>query len=160
MSVETTSFLSLLEIHGQLNEMLLLHQEALLAFDLELAFVRLKKLEAELREHMRVEEELLLPVYSRAGRIRGGPIEFFTGEHKRLLEFLDRFEEKLAELTPSQPDLKRRIIELLDEQSVFKQLMQHHDMRERNILYPTLDKVTSEQERRDLLSSSLIVTST
>jgi hypothetical protein len=29
--------------------------------------------------------------------------------------------------------------------------MQHHDMRERNLLYPTLDKVTGEEERRELL---------
>src|SRR5262249_34082831 len=106
------SFMSLLEIHDQLGEMFLRHQEALLSFDVELAVVRLEKFEAELREHMRVEEELLLPVYSRAGRVRGGPIEFFTGEHERLLEFLGRFDEKLAGLTPSQPDLKRKIIEL------------------------------------------------
>jgi len=29
--------------------------------------------------------------------------------------------------------------------------MQHHDSREQNILYPTLDKMTTAEERRILL---------
>src|SRR5512143_35993 len=92
------SFLSLLEIHEHLNETFLLHQEALLALDVDLALARLREFERELRAHMRVEEELLLPVYARAGRIKGGPIEFYTGEHKKMLEFLARFSEKLEQL--------------------------------------------------------------
>jgi hypothetical protein len=91
MRVKRPSFLSLLKIHEHLNEMLLLHQEALLALDVELALARLKQFERQLRAHMRVEEDLLLPVYVRAGRIQGGPVEFYTGEHKRMLEFLVRF---------------------------------------------------------------------
>jgi hemerythrin-like domain-containing protein len=152
MEVKRPSFLSLLEIHEHLNEMLLLHQEALLVLDVGLALERLKQFELELRAHMRVEEDLLLPVYARAGRIQGGPIEFYTGEHKRMLEFLARFTENLEALRANPANLKRGILKLFDEQALFKQLMQHHDMREQNILYPTLDKVTSEEERRDLLS--------
>jgi hypothetical protein len=30
---------------------------------------------------------------------------------------------------------------------MYKHLVEHHDRRERNILYPQLDRVTSEQER-------------
>lgn len=146
------SFLSLLEIHEHVSEMFLLHQEALLALDIDLALARLKEFERELRAHMRVEEDLLLPVYARAGRIQGGPLEFYTGEHKRMLEFLARFAQKLEQLKTKPANLKRGIIELFDEQALFKHLMQHHDMREKNILYPTLDKVTGEEERRDLLN--------
>lgn len=151
MKPKRESFLDLLEIHEHLNETLLLHQEALLALDLELAFARLKQFESELRAHMRIEEDLLLPVYARAGRIQGGPVEFYTGEHKRMLEFLQRFTEKLEQLMRNPKNVKRGIIELFDEQAQFKQLMQHHDMREQSILYPTLDRVTSEEERRALL---------
>lgn len=151
MKPKRESFLDLLEIHEHLNETLLLHQEALLALDLELAFARLKQFESELRAHMRIEEDLLLPIYARAGRIQGGPVEFYTGEHKRMLEFLQRFTEKLEQLMRNPKNVKRGIIELFDEQAQFKQLMQHHDMREQSILYPTLDRVTSEEERRALL---------
>ena len=146
------SFISLLEIHEHLNEMLLLHQEALLALEVELAVARLEVFERELCAHIRVEEELLLPVYARAGRIQGGAIEFYTGEHKKILEFLARFKARLEELKEGKTDLKRGVIELFDEQARFKQLLQHHDMREQNILYPTLDTVTGDEERRELLN--------
>jgi hemerythrin-like domain-containing protein len=151
---KTESFLSLLDVHDHLNEMFYLHQEALLALDLPLALERLDEYERELRPHMRYEEEVLLPVYARAGRIEGGPEVFFTGEHKRMLEFLARFREKLECLKGGRLDLKRGIIALFDHQAMFKHLVEHHDLRERNILYPALDKVTDQSERRKLLEGA------
>jgi hemerythrin-like domain-containing protein len=148
---EANSFLSLLEVHKQLDELFYLHQEALLALDVRLALERLDGFERKLRPHMRYEEEVLLPVYERAGRIEGGPVVFFTGEHKRMLEFLARFREKLEGLLHDPRDLKREVISLFDQQAMFKHLSEHHDQRERNILYPTLDRVTDEAERRQLL---------
>jgi regulator of cell morphogenesis and NO signaling len=154
--LRTTSFLSLLATHEHLTELFLLHHEALLALDVELARARLRQFEIPLRAHMRVEEELLLPVYERAGRIQGGSVELYIGEHRKMLQFLERFAEKLDELLEGPKErpanLKREIIGLFDDEAVFKQLMQHHDMREQNILYPTLDNVSGEEERRDLLS--------
>jgi len=152
VATEQSSFLSLLEIHERLDEIFAYHQEALLALDVELAQASLKQFEGELRAHMQVEEVLLLPVYARAGRIKGGPPEFYTGEHKKMLEFLARFNERLEVLRATPAALKRGIIELFDQEAVFKQLIQHHDMREQNLLYPTLDEVTSEAEREALLA--------
>ncbi len=149
---EATSFLSLLRLHEQLTELFLTHQEALLALDVNLALSRLQQFEQELRAHMQVEEELLLPVYSRAGQIPGGPIVFFTGEHRKMLEFLARFTETLQQLKTKPANLPREIIKLFDVEAMFKHLMEHHDLREQNILYPTLDKVTTESEREELLS--------
>lgn len=62
----------LLEAHEWIDEHFLLHQEALTAGDLSLAFELLEKVEAGQREHMRVGEEVLLPVYERVGRVREG----------------------------------------------------------------------------------------
>jgi hemerythrin-like domain-containing protein len=152
VATEQSTFLSLLEIHERLDELFASHQEALLALDVELAQASLKQFELDLRAHMRIEEDLLLPIYARAGRIKGGPPEFYTGEHKKMLEFLARFNKQLEALGEAPADLKRGIIDLFDQEAVFKQLMQHHDMREQNLLYPTLDKVTSEAEREALLA--------
>src|SRR5262245_23837885 len=146
------SFLSLLGTHEHLTELFLLHQDALLSLDVQLAIARLQLFERELRAHMKVEEDVLLPVYARAGRIQGGPIEFYTGEHKKMLEFLARFSSKLEEMKKTPANLRREIIELFDDQALFKHLMQHHDMREKNILYPVLDQVTGPEERENLLS--------
>lgn len=146
------SFAEVLKIHERLNELFLLHQEALLRLDLELAAERLRIYERELRAHMRVEEDLLTPVYERAGKIEGGPPEFFIGEHRRMLEFLARFTATLGELKEESGDPARRAIRLFDEEAMFKNLRDHHDMRERNIFFPALDRVTDEDERRELVS--------
>jgi len=145
------SFAELLNVHERLNELFLLHQEALLRLDLELAAGRLRIYERELRAHMRVEEDLLMPVYERAGKIVGGPPEFFIGEHRRMLEFLARFAVTLDELKVEGGDPARRVIRLLDEEAAFKGLCEHHDMRERNIFFPALDRVTDDAERQELI---------
>jgi len=153
------SFAELLKIHERLKGLFLLHQESLLRLDLELAAERLRIYERELRAHMRVEEDLLMPVYERAGKIAGGPPEFFIGEHRRMLEFLDRFAATLDELKGERGDPARRAIRLFDEEAMFKSLCDHHDMRERNIFFPTLDRVTDEAERQELIGRCLAANS-
>jgi hemerythrin-like domain-containing protein len=145
------SFAELLNVHERLNELFLLHQEALLRLDLELAAERLRIYERELRAHMQAEEELLMPVYERAGKIAGGPPEFFIGEHRRMLEFLARFADSLGELKEESGDPARRVIRLFDEEAMFKSLCDHHDMREGAIFFPALDRVTDEAERKELI---------
>ena len=145
------SFAELLNVHERLNELFLLHQEALLRLDLELAAERLRIYERELRAHMQAEEELLMPVYERAGKIAGGPPEFFIGEHRRMLEFLARFADSLGELKEEGGDPARRVIRLFDEEAMFKSLCDHHDMREGAIFFPALDRVTDEAERQELI---------
>lgn len=146
------SFVSVLEVHKVLKELFLQHQEALLDLDLARARERLEEFERRLLQHIREEEELLLPVYGRAGTIPGGAPILFTGEHKRMQELLADFKQALSSLAKSPGDLKRGILWLLDRQATFKNLMEHHDQRETNIFYPALDRVTSEEERREILS--------
>jgi hypothetical protein len=145
------SFAELLNVHERLNELFLLHQEALLRLDLELAVERLRIYERELRAHMQAEEELLTPVYERAGKIAGGPPEFFIGERRRMLEFLARFAAMLGELKEESGDPARGVIRLFDEEAMFKSLCDHHDMREGAIFFPALDRVTDEAERQELI---------
>src|SRR5262249_48491619 len=127
------SFAELLNVHERLNELFLLHQESLLRLDLELAADLLRIYERELRAHMRVEEDLLMPVYERAGKIAGGPPEFFIGEHRRMLEFLARFAATLDELKGESGDPARRAIRLFDGEAMVKSLCEQHDMRQGNI---------------------------
>jgi hypothetical protein len=96
-------------------------------------------------------KDLVMPVYERAGKIAGGPPEFFIGEHRRMLEFLARFAATLDELKEEGGDTARRVIRLFDEEAMFKSLCDHHDMRERNIFFPALDRVTDEAERQELI---------
>ena len=69
-----------------------------------------------------------------------------------MLEFLTRFAATLDELKKESGDPVRRVIRLLDEEAMFKRLCDHHDMRERNIFFPALDRVTDETERLELIN--------
>lgn len=152
------TFLRLLDIHRALDELFFEHQAALIGLDFGRARSRLAEYRSELVEHMRYEEEVLLPVYERAGAIPGGPIELFTGEHRRMMEFIDRFTEAAVQLERAS-DPVRGVIALLDDEAVFKNLCQHHDQRERNILFPALDRVTGESERADLTARGMAANS-
>lgn len=147
------SFSELLITHDELTELLLNHQEALLDRDIAEAARRLDAFETLLRPHMRYEDQVLLPVYKRAGRVPGGPEELFTGEHRKLLEFIARIREllNLAAAAPAGRARNHAVAAIFDEEASFKNLLSHHDARERNILYPKLDEVTSEAEKTQLL---------
>jgi hemerythrin-like domain-containing protein len=153
MSPSFSDFASLAALHRELEEAFLQHQDALLALDLSLAAERLARYEAALRLHLEAEEALLLPVFSRAGRIRGASPELFTGEHQRLLEFLARFRAELGALEPGAAGLRRGVLRLLDAETTFKHLSHHHELREETYFFPALDSVTDEAERRELLAA-------
>ena len=159
LTVGSASFLDVLQVHQNLEELFLQHQEALLELDPQSALNRLLAYHRELIAHIEVEETLLLPVYERAGKIAGGPPEFFTGEHRRMREHLERFVATLRERNRDRSGLMRRIIRLFDEEAAFKSLCHHHDQRERNILFPALNRVTSLEERRWLVHKALEATS-
>ncbi len=152
---EMSSFLSLLSVHERLRERFLLHQERLLARDLDGARERLREFDESLRRHIRAEEELLLPVYTRAGSIPGGPPVLFMGEHRKMEQFVERFVRMLDWVEENPDEAVRGTLRTFDEQATFKHLMAHHDQREANILYPALDRVTAEEERRGLLARCL-----
>lgn len=148
-----TSFLDLLTLHMELDELFSSHQIALLSLDLREAGEILTRYEARLLSHMRDEEDLLIPIYeARTNEIPGGPVELFLGEHKKMKGFLAEFHDALNQMKCEEGTrLKHSIIHLLDRQCMYKQLLEHHDLREKNILYPWLDRVTSEEERAQLL---------
>ena len=145
------TFLALEKEHEDLNELFFGHQEALLKQDVRLALERLDVYETKLLAHMKLEEEQLLPLYARAGSIPGGPAEFFTGEHKKMREFLLRFRATLLRLDLPDPNITRALISLFDAEAAYKSLTEHHEMREHNLLYPTLDRVTTAEERMKLI---------
>lgn len=150
-----SSFLALLDTHAELDEQFLRHQEALLDCDLARASELFQGFAEGLRAHIRVEEEWLLPVYERAPAVPGGAVDLFRSEHRKILAFLDRFGQDLARLPSGTPRLKRDVIALFDAEAQFKHLVEHHDRREQNILYPALDRMTTPSERSVLWERAL-----
>ena len=150
--LETKSFSNLLRLHQQLDELFFDHQRALLRLDLKAATAALEAYETRLLAHMRDEEGLMIPLYrKRVEAPVGGTAEIFLGEHDKLRQYLVLFKEELGKLE-SEDDLERGVLFLLDSQHLFKRLLVHHDSRERKMLYPLLDHVTTEQERKSLFA--------
>lgn len=151
MKTETLSLMELEKIHEGLNWLFYRHQLAVLNQDREEALRLLNEYEKLIQVHMREEEELLIPLYqNRCGTIRGGAPVIFTGEHQKIREFLALF-YRLATCWMSADGHGQETLDLLDQEYRFKELMEHHDMREQRILLPELDKVTTEGEKRALL---------
>jgi len=144
------SFSDLLELHQQLDELFLEHQRALMRLDLNRAASLLEEYEAQLLAHIRDEEDLMIPLYQqRAAAPIGAAAEIFLGEHEKLRQFLVLFKQEVAKIKKSD-DVERGALFLIDSQHIFKRLLSHHDTRERKMLYPLLDEVTTESERQQL----------
>lgn len=147
------SFSDLLVLHRQLDELFFEHQRALLRLDVNRASEMLETYATELLAHIGDEETLMIPLYrERADAPLGGAAEIFIGEHNKLRQHLELFKEELAKLAAGN-DLERGVLFLLDSQHLFKRLLVHHDTRERKMLYPLLDEITSIAEREKLFTT-------
>ena len=151
---DTPSFSLLAEVHLWLDSLFLDHQLALLSIDLPAASAGLKRYESSLRLHIEDEEGALIPLYeARTDHVPGGAVELFTGEHTKLTGFIAEFHQTLATLSgKANRQVRHDIIKLFDREAICKGLVEHHHSREQNILFPWLDKVTSENERNSLLA--------
>lgn len=142
----------LLDLHKYLDEMFLAQQYTLLHFDFAEALSLLEQYETALLSHMKDEEEVLMPIYQeRASVIKGGNAQLFLDEHAKMRGWVKLFKNEIARLA-EEPKPEADLIQLLDRESFYKRLCSHHDKRETDILYPELDRITTDTEKVELLS--------
>jgi hemerythrin-like domain-containing protein len=128
---------TLMALHPALDERFFRHQQALLDRDLPRAISALSTYRDPLLLHMADEETLVQPLYAaHGGDQTDAPVKLFLGEHARMRDFLADFDVRLERLV-RQPD-DRTLLELFDRQATYKNLCLHHDLRERNAMYPLL----------------------
>jgi hemerythrin superfamily protein len=152
MHMKTVSFSDLLRVHQQLDDLFLEHQRALMRLDLSRAASLLGEYETQLLAHIRDEEDVMIPLYrQRAAAPIGAAAEIFLGEHDKIRQFLALFKAEIEKIKKSD-DIERGALFLIDSQHLFKRLLVHHDTRERKMLYPLLDEVTTERERQRLFA--------
>lgn len=149
-SMAADGFLSLLETHDHLDELFSLHQQAVLVMRWPLALELLGAYRRLLTLHVEQEEQVLLPLFKRAGTVERAPVVLFTGQHRKLFAQLDRITAYL-ESVQQQDDIRRRAIDVLDLETAFKHLVEHHDGAEVAYFYPTLQKMASVGETRELV---------
>jgi len=127
----------MMALHDDLVQSLFVHQVALLDRDFARAAATLQLFRAQLLAHVDDEERHVLPHYERlGGDATDAPTRLFRGEHKNLHTFVDEFVRRVDALRERSDDAA--LLELFDRQATFKNLLLHHDLRERNMLYPFL----------------------
>ena len=150
------SFLELLEVHAALVDTFALHQELLVALELEAALRVLEVYRELLDVHMIHEEQEILSLFARAGHVAKWPPVLYTGQHEKMRGMLARAAESVSGMVRFRPDnVRRAVIALLDFESTYKHLHEHHDGAEREGLFPICDGVTSAEERASLVSRVL-----
>jgi hemerythrin-like domain-containing protein len=95
----------------------------------EQAFTLLRN---QLETHFSSEEELLFPAFEAATGMTSGPTEVMRGEHRQMRDLLAQMQ---GALTSQDRD------EFGGAAETLLILMQQHNMKEENILYPMCDKV-------------------
>jgi regulator of cell morphogenesis and NO signaling len=86
-----------------------------------------------LRKHIVWEEEVLFPFFEKATGMKQGPTEVMRLEHRKIGEILDRLHSKVR---AGNPDTDREEEEVLA-------VLQPHNQKEENILYPAIDSQAS-----------------
>jgi hemerythrin-like domain-containing protein len=143
---------TMMAVHDALDASFFAHQRALLDRDFVRAAAELARYRELLFAHAADEETHVLPRYVAAGGdATDAPAKLFLGEHKNLRAFVDEFVRRVDALRERPDD--RALLELLDRQATFKNLMLHHDLRERNMLYPFLAARLADAEQRAILAA-------
>lgn len=144
----------MMEFHAGLHELFAVHRDHVVGLEFAAALDALERFERELRSHMELEEKHILPLYeARVGHVLGGDPQFFYLEHKNLLRNLETAKTELRALAADPKAGRRQAHEFLEHESLFLGLLRHHDLREKNVLYPKLDEALSPDEREALLKA-------
>jgi iron-sulfur cluster repair protein YtfE (RIC family) len=110
--------------------------------ELERADYSAGDLDAALRRHIRLEEDLLFPLFDERIGIRG-PTIVMRDEHRQIEGWLGALERALAD--GSRAHASTALAELL-------QILGRHNRKEENILYPKTDSALRPDERRALVA--------
>lgn len=140
--------------HGYLDELFLVHQEALVANQLPLAVSALQTFSLRLKEHIGWEESLLFVCHQALPESRW-PTSLYLKEHAKLDDLLGEISRQMTDVL-DRPS-RRAVIELIDREKSFKGVLEHHEQREEVALLAELDQSLSEDRRREMIEAATLV---
>lgn len=133
--------------HLELDELLWLHQEALLEQDLPLARELFSLFREVLMGHLQQENAALLPRFEALGLKGQWPLLVYQKEHEKIVQLLDKTSAWLERLPTGPHNARRNILAVLEYQRTLKNVIEHHEEREEKGLLPELDAALPEAER-------------
>ena len=144
-------------IHLVIHELALEMLEAVTALDLDSADALLQQLQRAHHLHARAEEAEVLPRYQQLGPFpRGAAPELVEADHWMVEKSLAAAERGIRALRVR--PVRRFLIEHLDAFLRVKHVLEHHDARERDHVYPSLE-VGLSLEDQALVRAALLAAS-
>lgn len=137
--VTVTEYMS--DDHQAIDGLLVATAEAWSANDHTTARLRLADYVRRLRRHIRLEEELLFPLFEARTRVSGGPTVVLRDEHHELERIVAEAHEA-AVTGNSFPQAVATLGRVVDE----------HCVREERVLFPMLDRQLLPGERAALVA--------
>ena len=132
----TTSNSFMTDDHRQCDDLLAEAEMAQGKGDLAAARSAFAQFRAAMLEHFDVEEKILFPRFEAKTGMTQGPTAVMRGEHEQMRDLLDAALAALAE--PDGGDYSGLVETLII-------LMQQHNMKEENILYPMCDQHLADE---------------
>lgn len=116
------------------------------------------RFEARLRAHIQFEDEQLIPLF--AERVQPPPLgcsqELLHAEHRKLERLLGSCGEALGEHLEHHADQPAALLALIEQQRMIREVLEHHDQRERAAFFPALHDCLQPAEKATLLQASLL----
>lgn len=111
--------------------------------DVSSAQKRFREFKTGLQRHIVWEEEILFPLFeSKTGLRNAGPTEVMRMEHRQIKRFLDAMHDKV----------QQRNIGTEAEETALLDTLGAHNEKEEQILYPAIDRLLSDEERREVFT--------
>jgi iron-sulfur cluster repair protein YtfE (RIC family) len=97
-----------------------------------------------LQRHIVWEEDVLFPLWEvKTGMSEGGPTSVMRAEHRQIGQQLEAIHGKVADQNPDSDQEEQALLDLLGS----------HNMKEERVLYPTIDQLTSAEERETVFQN-------
>lgn len=145
--------------HVRIAATLRAHQEALVRAvgqprAGEEARALLLTLDKILRAHIRVEDERLIPVFvERCSPATGCTPEILRAEHRKLERLLGEAAAGLDEALEDDGTVAPgAVLDLIERERSLREVLEHHDQRERAAFFPALREVMTPAEQEALLA--------
>lgn len=128
--------------HNRLDNIFVEYQK-LKRSDLQKAKESFKEFKIGLQRHIVWEEEILFPLFEKKTAIfQSGPTQVMRIEHKQIKEQLEKIHDKTQN-----KDIKSDA-----DEEVLLSILIKHNLKEENILYPSIDNVTTDEERVEIFN--------
>lgn len=116
------------------------------------------RFETRLRAHIQFEDEQLIPVF--AERVQPPPLgcsqELLHAEHRKLERLLSSCGEAVSEHLEQHADEPAALLALIEQQRIIREVLEHHDQRERAAFFPALHDCLQPAEKVALIQASLL----